>query len=64
MSLEKKLKRKFEEGLLAGYKDTWEFFEEAMKQVPGIGDKRRKAILDKVTELARRRFQEERMGQK
>lgn len=59
MSLEKKLQKKYTEGLLAGYQDTWGFFEEAMKQVPGIGDKRRKAILDKVNELARQRFRQE-----
>lgn len=59
MSLEKKLERKYNDGLLAGYQDTWSFFEKALDLVNGIGPKRKKAVLDKVQELARERYQEE-----
>lgn len=59
MGLDKKLQKHYDKGLLTGYKDTWKFFEEAMKQVPGIGEKRRTAILNKVAELARERHKVE-----
>ncbi|WP_103110577.1 hypothetical protein [Brevibacillus reuszeri] len=59
MSLEKKLRKKEEEGILIGYQDTWSFFEEAMKEVNGIGPKRSQAVLDKVMEKARDRYKKE-----
>ncbi|MGG3873197.1 hypothetical protein [Brevibacillus laterosporus] len=60
MSLQKKLQRERAAGIEQATIASWDLFERALAETPGIGPKRTAAILATATRLARMKVEESR----
>ncbi|WP_438770111.1 hypothetical protein [Brevibacillus sp. JB24b] len=58
MSMQKKLLRERAAGIKHGTNTSWDLFERALAETPGIGPKRMAAILATATRLARMKVEE------